>query len=217
MDMTTPTHAHAAAVEVGAAAEESRAGGRRRLPILGFRRTLLVNPQFQLRAMALPTILSVATVTALIFALFRVLLASRFDAGDAGSVLETEEARWLLNSLAGSLGFAALMVIIGLLETHRAAGAIFKMQRHIRRVAEGSLGARLHLRRRDHFQDVADDFNRMVENLREEARIEVQHLDQAIDALGQVRPAERDAASARLARAWDALVDIKHRKERALR
>ena len=208
----------AATGDLTGAVEEPRAEGARKVPLFGFRRNLLINPHYQLRALALPTLLSVGTVTVLLFALFRVMLASSLDTSSAAASLwQTQESRWLLNSLAGAFGFAALLVFVGVLETHRAAGAIFKMQRHLNRVADGKLDSKVFLRKHDHFQDVADDFNRMVDNLREEARMDLRQVNQAIEAIGQVRPTETDGASSRLARAWDALVDLKHRKETSAR
>lgn len=214
MEPRSPAHLEARAADLTDG--EPREEGRLRLPLIGQRRTLLIDPRYQLRAMALPTLISVGTVTALIFTLFRVLMSASLEpAGTAQSVWQTREAYWLLNSLACALAFAALLVLVGLVETHRAAGAIFKMQRHVARVAGGDLKAKVMLRKSDHFQDFAVDFNHMLENLREEARIDLHEVNQAIEALGQVRPVERDEASTRLARAWDSLVELKHRKERS--
>ncbi|MGD8377919.1 MAG: hypothetical protein PVF68_17455 [Acidobacteriota bacterium] len=219
--MSTPSQdvAETRLADLARTVEEPRADGRRALPLIGVRRTLLIKPEFQLRAMALPTIVSVATVTALIFTVYRLMMAASYQpsTGPITSLWGTPEARWLLNSVAGALAFAAILVLIGLVETHRAAGAIYKIQRHLNRISEGHFDTRVYLRKRDHFQDFAEDFNRMVEDLREDARMDLHEVNQAIAALGQVRPEETDESSARLARAWDHLVELKHRKEKLAR
>jgi len=193
----------------------------RDLPIIGKRRSLLINPGFQVQAMLLPTLISVATVTGLIISLFLVMQSADAELpaefGMLKGLWDAAEARWLWSSVCGAATFAALMITIGLVETHRAAGAVFKIQRHIHRVSAGDLDARVYLRRGDHFQDVAEDFNQMVETLREDVRHDLEQIHRALDVLGQVRPMGNDDASRRVAAAWDSLVALKHRKERATR
>ena len=217
--MESTSHAPAQAGNPPTVADDAGATDSqgRTLPLLGRRRTLLINPEFQLRALALPTLISVGTVTALIFTLFRVLVTSSFPAPQRiNSLWETQEVRWLLMSFAAAAGFTALMLIVGLVETHRAAGAIFKVKRHLVRIGRGDLTTRVHLRRQDHFQDVAEEFNLMAETLQEESRDELHLIQDGLEAVGQVRPAGDDETSRRLAAAWDALVELKHRREKAV-
>ena len=182
------------------------------LPIIGRRRTLLINPTFQLRALFLPTVISVGTVTALLLTLYRVLNA---DAEVMGGQTPWV-SRWLWHSLSLSIIYAALLFFIGLMETHRAAGAIFKLHRFIIRVAAGDRKSRVYLRRRDHFHDMADDFNRMMNSLEREVHEDLEAVNRALQAIGQIRPSGADPSSQRLAEGWDELVAIKQRKEMML-
>lgn len=221
MSSLPPVDAPPAPRPLRVAAPAAEEYGPRSLPLVGKRRSLLINPGFQVQAMLLPTLISVAAVTGLILALSLVMQASDAelpsDLGPLRGIWEAAGARWLWSGLLAAFAFGALLVTIGLVETHRAAGAVFKVQRHIRRVAAGDLDAQLRLRRSDHFQDVAEDFNHMVERLRDETRRDVEQINRALESLGQVRPSGRDEASARLAAAWDTLVTMKHRKERTAR
>jgi methyl-accepting chemotaxis protein len=220
MNLVPPADVTPASRPLNVTAVEPKASARD-LPIIGKRRSLVINPRFQLQAMLLPTLISVATVTGLVISLFLVMQAADAELpaelGPLQGLWDAAEARWLWSSIAGAMVFAALMVTIGLVETHRAAGAVFKMQRNIHRVTAGDLDARVYLRKDDHFQDVAEDFNKMIESLREDVRRDLEQIHRALDVLGQVRPMGKDEASLRLAAAWDSLVALQRRKERNTR
>lgn len=220
MNLVPPADATTGSTPLRVTPAETQAGALD-LPIIGKRRSLLINPGFQVQAMLLPTLIAVATVTGLVISLFLVMQSAdaelSADFGVLQGLWDAAEARWLWSSLVGAATFAALMITIGLVETHRAAGAVFKIQRHIHRVTAGDLDARVYLRKGDHFQDVAEDFNRMIESLHEDVRHDLDQIHRALDVLGQVRPMGNDEASLRLAAAWDSLVALQHRKERATR
>ena len=68
------------------------------------------------------------------------------------------------------LGVATLLIIViiaiwALFTTHRAAGAIYHIKRVIEEVGSGNTQARVRLRAKDEFQDVAEAFNRMMDEL----------------------------------------------------
>jgi methyl-accepting chemotaxis protein len=195
------------------------AGAPTRLPLVGRRRNYFINPGFQLRLMLLPTVIAVGSVSLLVFLHFLLLQPGpeRTALSDGpitlGSLINSG---WLLTSVGFSLLFASLFIFLGVIETHRAAGAIFKLKCYLHRVATGDLRNKISLRRKDHFQDVADEFNVMLESLQGEAREELGLIHQALDGIGHVRPTGTDETSKRLAEAWDHLVNLKHRKERCI-
>lgn len=67
----------------------------------------------------------------------------------------------------GLLNLAIVMVVAAwtLLQTHRAAGAIFHIKRVIGEIRSGNLAARVRLRQKDEFQDLARAFNEMLDEL----------------------------------------------------
>ena len=69
-----------------------------------------------------------------------------------------------------ALAVATLLIIViiaiwALVTTHRAAGAIYHIKRVMEEVRSGNAQARVHLRAKDEFQDVAESFNQMMDEL----------------------------------------------------
>lgn len=69
-----------------------------------------------------------------------------------------------------SLGLLNLLIILivaawALVITHRAAGSVFHMRRVIGEIRSGNSSARVHLREKDEFQDLAKSLNGMLDEL----------------------------------------------------
>ncbi len=69
-----------------------------------------------------------------------------------------------------SLCLVTLLIILmiavwALFVTHRAAGAVYHMARVIEAIRSGNTKERIHLREKDEFQDVANAFNQMMDEL----------------------------------------------------
>ncbi len=58
-----------------------------------------------------------------------------------------------------------LLILTGVLMLKKTSGPLFRMSRDIRKITSGDLSARIELREKDDFQDVADALNSMTENL----------------------------------------------------
>ena len=72
-----------------------------------------------------------------------------------------------------SLGVATLaatfaVAIWALFATHRAAGSVYHLKRVIEEIKAGNFDARVRLREKDEFQDVARSFNEMMDQLRKQ-------------------------------------------------
>ncbi len=79
------------------------------------------------------------------------------------------EILWLPMLLSTLLGIL-LVLIFGLLYSHRIAGPLFNLKRMMRRVGEGDLKASMKIRKNDEFHDVEEVFNQMVEALHHRVR-----------------------------------------------
>jgi len=71
-----------------------------------------------------------------------------------------------------SLGGATLLVTIviaiwALVITHRAAGSVYHARRVIEEIRAGNPKARIHLRAKDEFRDLANSFNQMMDELQQ--------------------------------------------------
>lgn len=72
-----------------------------------------------------------------------------------------------------SLGVATLaatfaVAVWALFATHRAAGSVYHLKRVIEEIRAGNVDARVRLREKDEFQDVARSFNEMMDQLRKQ-------------------------------------------------
>ena len=108
------------------------------------RRKILVDPRYQLRAGMIVGLVA-----------FVLLLLVNLS-------LMTEGAPWIL-LLGGSAVLLGGIVLVGVVEAHRTAGAAFAIRRTVDALAAGTLGARVRLRRGDHLQDLAQAINRLAE------------------------------------------------------
>jgi nitrogen fixation/metabolism regulation signal transduction histidine kinase len=70
--------------------------------------------------------------------------------------------------------------LIGIVVTHKIAGPVFKMKRHLREVADGRLIVPSALRKGDELVDFFETFDRMVKSLRARQEREIALLDAAI-------------------------------------
>lgn len=75
-----------------------------------------------------------------------------------------------LYSLWVSLSLLDLLIILviatwALVITHRAAGPVYHIKRVIAEIRSGNTKARVHLREKDEFQDLAKSFNEMMDEL----------------------------------------------------
>ena len=87
---------------------------------------------------------------------------------DEARELLTSELREILLRLGLlSLGFILIIAGVGLVLSHRAAGPMYAFRRVFRQIREGDHKARIHLRPKDHFQQVAAEFNQMMDSLRQ--------------------------------------------------
>lgn len=92
------------------------------------------------------------------------------------------------SSLVTIFGLLALLVlalgITGIMFTHKVAGPVFKMTRHLQRLRRGSLVEPAPLRRGDDLKEFFEEFTAAIRALRERQDSEVHLLDEVISELG---------------------------------
>ena len=59
-----------------------------------------------------------------------------------------------------------LVALISIFLSHRVAGPIYRMEKFLKGVAKGDLSTKLHLRKGDELQDLADAINEMTDDLK---------------------------------------------------
>lgn len=130
------------------------------------RRQYVIDARYQLRAGVLVGVVAVALLILLNIALVaqdrpaRGIPATFAHPGSAGP----DRGSWAL-LLIGSGVFVAGVIAIGVLESHRTAGAAYAIRRSIDQIRSGQTGVRIRLRRGDHLQDLASSVNQLAEAL----------------------------------------------------
>jgi hypothetical protein len=133
-------------------------------------KNLLINPDYQLRYVFWLTSSGFALV--LLNALIAysyinenyVTLVDLSPMTDEAKVQLYTELRHLIYALTGlSFVFMFVMIILGIFLSHRTAGPLYHFKRVFQEIKAGNLNHRIHLRPKDEFQDVAKDFNEMMD------------------------------------------------------
>ena len=67
-----------------------------------------------------------------------------------------------------TLGFAIFCIILGVISSHRIIGPSVAFHRVFQQIREGNREARIKLRPKDEFQDIAEDFNKMMDQINDQ-------------------------------------------------
>lgn len=116
------------------------------------RRRYVVDVRYQLRM----GILVGAVAAALLILINASILFERRSA--------SVDASWTL-ILLGSVVFLGGAILVGVVASHKTAGAAFAIRRSIEELSQGKAGVRVRLRRRDELQDLAKAVNDLAESL----------------------------------------------------
>jgi len=127
------------------------------------RRQVLVDPRYQLRAGVLVGIVALVLLVLLNTAL---LVPHRTTPGVAArSVFAGQDATSWVLVLTGSAVLLIGVILIGVVESHRTAGAAYAIRRAVEAIREGRTEIRIRLRRGDHLQELASAINRLAETI----------------------------------------------------
>jgi len=88
---------------------------------------------------------------------------------------------WMLIIL--ELLFIGVVFLISLFISHRIAGPIYKLTLFFDKARSGDFQSKLAFREKDHFQDLAQDYNDLISSFAEKLQKKDQALQSAIDAL----------------------------------
>jgi hypothetical protein len=167
-----------------AAADGSPTGAAKeaaRRPLLGRRRKFLVNRRYQLRVTAMTALV---VVVLLVFLNVTLYSAATRATGELLRILPEYEAlakaqdRAMIVLVAlASLVFLAGVVAVGILETHKTAGAAVNLRQRFEDVAKGKYLTVLRLRKNDNLQELVRPFNHMCRALQERTWNDVEVLE----------------------------------------
>jgi signal transduction histidine kinase len=125
-----------------------------------------VDARYQLRAGVL-----VGTVAVVLLVLLNasLILQDRATAATAATVVRPllagqDRASWAL-LLLGSAVFLGGVILVGVMESHRTAGAAYAIRRAVDAIRDGRSETRVRLRRGDHLQELAKSINQLAETI----------------------------------------------------
>ena len=95
-----------------------------------------------------------------------------------GTGMATKRQSLILVLALWQLGFTTLVFIIGIFFTHRIAGPVYKMKKHLKLIRDGHTSDDLYFRKGDHFQELADEFNLTINKIRDDYKQDFVYLSE---------------------------------------
>ena len=148
------------------------------------RRILLINKPFQIRF--------TFYVCSWIFALslmYPYMIYELFDwfyrrlggdpAGPTIASLQSIRDQFLLYLVLMQALFLAIVASLSVFLSHRIAGPLFKLSKFMNEARNGRLET-LYFRKSDHFHDLADDYNRLMESIKDTVTAAKTHAERAM-------------------------------------
>jgi sensor histidine kinase YesM len=134
------------------------------------RKIYLINPQFQMRFVAfsiVSSLLVIILVAGMQYYFFHHYQSMGIQNGIPSDHIFFEFLREQRNFITIALvilaaAITAVQVILGILFSHRVAGPLYRMNRHMQEVASGSEKLTFQVRDGDYFSELADNFNTMI-------------------------------------------------------
>ena len=94
------------------------------------------------------------------------------------------------------VGFTALVFIICIYLTHKVAGPLYKLQKFLKALKDGHDYGKLSFRNGDYFQEVAEDYNEALGQLKEDYKNDIVYLSEVnayLNNLSMVVPDDKKA------------------------
>jgi methyl-accepting chemotaxis protein len=103
--------------------------------------------------------------------LIGMVLADSKEPAAMGALFRAQTRDFLIVSASLAVVYVSLSFAVAVVLTHRMVGPMVAIRRHIEALKQGDLSARVRLRKRDAFKDVARDLNELAEALEEREKL----------------------------------------------
>lgn len=156
-----------------------------------YRRTqYLVAKKFQLRYVGLILLLVSLTAILCSYVIYYTMmvtmgdkLANVYPQGRLMSIVSTVNLRILLSLIL----VAPLVVIVGIMASHKIAGPIYRIEKFLTSMAAGELSQHITLRKNDELVSLANGINTVIDSLKETIVKERESLDKAAVSLDSAK------------------------------
>ena len=91
-----------------------------------------------------------------------------------------KKSTFIVSMLLWSTGISVIVFSSIIFITHRIAGPIYKLQKYLRGIREGSKSDRLYFRKGDDFLDLAQDINLTIESLQNYKNSDKEKLEEIV-------------------------------------
>lgn len=152
----------------------------------------LVAKEFQLKYVGVILALMLATAVLCAYVVYYTAMVSMgeklalvYPQGRLISIIKTVNFRILFSLVI----VTPLVVVLGIVLSHRIAGPIYRIEKFLNTVSTGDLSARLTLRKNDEFINVATAINTAIDSIKSNIREEKAHIDGAMVEIGNIRKA----------------------------
>lgn len=162
------------------------------------RKIYLINPKFQIQLSLY--VCALVFITSLIypFTVYQLLdtIIAHFSIKNPEIAMHYSKKRDLLIYflLGLHLGFTCLTFFACVFFSHKIAGPLYKLQKHLRAIREGLNPGKLFFRKGDFFQDVAEDINHTIEHIEDGYKSDLVYLSEVnsyINNLSMVVPNDK--------------------------
>ena len=135
-------------------------------------KNILINPEYQIKYVFWVTTAGLSLIAANAFIVYHYIKENYKLLVELSPMDEASKAQLYqeLNEILVKLGivgfiFVVLTAIIGIRMSHRTAGPLYHFKRVFNEIKSGNTNARVRLRPKDDFKDVAESFNEMMDSI----------------------------------------------------
>lgn len=146
------------------------------------RKIYLINPKFQYKLSFYVALIVLMTGLIYPFTIYSLLdsIIANFSLKNPEIAQYYIEKRVVLLSLLilVHLGLVAMTFLSCIFLSHKIAGPLYKLQKHLRDVGTGKFSNKLEFRRGDYFQEIADDLNTAIEQIEDQYKNDLVYLSE---------------------------------------
>lgn len=135
-------------------------------------KNLIINPKFQLKYIFWISFSGLSLIILQSFIFYRytkenyTFLVEMVDMTEQAKLqLDSELNQIIITLIILSFSFLGILTIFGLFFSHKVAGPLYKFNLVMNKIRNGDDSLRVHLRPGDEFHEIADSFNKLMDNI----------------------------------------------------